>query len=169
MVGDLVDKGVASIVTSSPSSGIISKHCLSSSVSLSSSNLCFLELSYSSSSPTLFKLLLCVISAFVSLPSALTSLPSTNYLKENVHAIQVGCQICEGPHLDKECPLNEEVKPMEEVKYGEFGRPTPFNGSNRANFYVGPPGYYTRTDNQTPSGEKRPNLVETGAAKRQAE
>ncbi|GKG34326.1 hypothetical protein Tco_0437022 [Tanacetum coccineum] len=31
-------------------------------------------------------------------------------LKENVHAIQVRCQICEGPHLDKECPLNEEVK-----------------------------------------------------------
>ncbi|GJT81243.1 hypothetical protein Tco_1055585 [Tanacetum coccineum] len=62
-------------------------------------------------------------------------------LKENVHAIQVGCQIWEGPHLDKECP----------------------------------PGYYTRTDNQTPYGEKRPNLVETinkyieGAAKRQAE
>ncbi|GJR69712.1 hypothetical protein Tco_0015777 [Tanacetum coccineum] len=26
-------------------------------------------------------------------------------LKENVHAIQVGCQICEGAHLDKECPL----------------------------------------------------------------
>ncbi|GJR57942.1 mutator type transposase [Tanacetum coccineum] len=31
-------------------------------------------------------------------------------LKENVHAIQFGCQICEGPHLDKECPLNKEVK-----------------------------------------------------------
>nr|GFA13062.1 hypothetical protein [Tanacetum cinerariifolium] len=30
-------------------------------------------------------------------------------LKEHVHAIQVGCYICEGPHLDKECPLNEEV------------------------------------------------------------
>ncbi|GJV15934.1 hypothetical protein Tco_1361257 [Tanacetum coccineum] len=62
-------------------------------------------------------------------------------LKENVHVIQVGCQIGKGPHLDKECPL----------------------------------GYYTRTDNQTPSGEKRPNLVETiskymeGAAKRQTE
>ncbi|GKB48639.1 retrovirus-related pol polyprotein from transposon TNT 1-94 [Tanacetum coccineum] len=71
-------------------------------------------------------------------------------LKENVHAIQVGCQICEGPHLDNECPLNKEVKP-------------------------GPPGYYTHTDNQTLSEEKRPNLVETinkyvgGAAKRQAE
>nr|GEV75477.1 hypothetical protein [Tanacetum cinerariifolium] len=31
-------------------------------------------------------------------------------LKENVHAIQVGCQICKGPQLDKECPLNKEVK-----------------------------------------------------------
>ncbi|GJY21072.1 hypothetical protein Tco_0393638 [Tanacetum coccineum] len=38
-----------------------------------------------------------------------------NKLKENVYAIQVGCQICEGPHLDKECPLNEEVKQMDEV------------------------------------------------------
>ncbi|GJS54831.1 hypothetical protein Tco_0628193 [Tanacetum coccineum] len=60
-------------------------------------------------------------------------------------------------------------------QYGEYGRPAPFNGSNGAKFRVGPPGYYTRIDNQTPSGEKRPNLVETinkymeGAAKRQAE
>ncbi|GKF50899.1 hypothetical protein Tco_0147366 [Tanacetum coccineum] len=37
-------------------------------------------------------------------------------LKENVYAIQVGCQLCGGPHLNKECPLNEEVKSMEEVK-----------------------------------------------------
>ncbi|GJZ70904.1 hypothetical protein Tco_0634755 [Tanacetum coccineum] len=52
-------------------------------------------------------------------------------LKESVHAIQVGCQICEGPHLDKDCPLNEEVKQVEEeVRYGEFGRTTPFNGNN---------------------------------------
>ncbi|GJS24225.1 putative reverse transcriptase domain-containing protein [Tanacetum coccineum] len=68
-------------------------------------------------------------------------------LKENVYAIQVGCQICEGPHLDKECPLNEEVKQVEEAKYGEFGRPAPFNGNNGAKYRVGPPGYYTRTDN----------------------
>ncbi|GJY96057.1 hypothetical protein Tco_0512418 [Tanacetum coccineum] len=81
-------------------------------------------------------------------------------LKENVHAIQVGCQICEGPHLDIECPLNEEVKPVEEVKYGEFGRPAPFNGSNGAKFCVGPPGYYTRTDSRPPYGEKRPILEE---------
>nr|GEV74429.1 RNA-directed DNA polymerase, eukaryota, reverse transcriptase zinc-binding domain protein [Tanacetum cinerariifolium] len=38
-------------------------------------------------------------------------------LKENVHAVQTGCQICEGPHLDKECPLNKEVKQVDEVKY----------------------------------------------------
>nr|GEV28925.1 hypothetical protein [Tanacetum cinerariifolium] len=92
-------------------------------------------------------------------------------LKENVHAIQVGCQICEGPHLDKECSLNKEVKQVDEVKYGEFRRPAPFNGSNGVNFCVGPPG----SVNQTPYGEKRPNLVKIinkfmeRAAKRQAE
>ncbi|GKA12488.1 hypothetical protein Tco_0692034 [Tanacetum coccineum] len=44
-------------------------------------------------------------------------------LKESVHAIQVGCQIYEGPHLDKDHPLNEEVKQVEETDsrppYGE--------------------------------------------------
>nr|GFA90951.1 hypothetical protein [Tanacetum cinerariifolium] len=57
-------------------------------------------------------------------------------LKENVHAVQAGCQICEGPHHDKECALNEEVEQLEEVKYGEFGCSDPFNA---------------RTTNETPS------------------
>ncbi|GJT66897.1 reverse transcriptase domain-containing protein [Tanacetum coccineum] len=47
-------------------------------------------------------------------------------LQESVHGIQVGCQICEGPHLDKDCPLNEEVKQVEEINnrpsYGEKRR-----------------------------------------------
>ncbi|GJY26713.1 hypothetical protein Tco_0401439 [Tanacetum coccineum] len=64
------------------------------------------------------------------------------------------------PHLDKECPLNKEVKQLEEVKYGEFRQSAPFNRSNRAKFRVGPPGYYTRTDNRPPYGEKRPSLEE---------
>ncbi|GJZ07504.1 hypothetical protein Tco_0541297 [Tanacetum coccineum] len=81
-------------------------------------------------------------------------------LKENVHAIQVGCQIYKGPHLDKECPLNKEVKQLEEVKYGESGRSAPFNESNGAKFFIGPPGYYTRTDNRPPYGENRPSLEE---------
>ncbi|GKC72598.1 hypothetical protein Tco_1118481 [Tanacetum coccineum] len=57
-------------------------------------------------------------------------------LKENVHVIQVGCQLCGGPHLDKECPLNEEVKSMEEVKYMEFGDRKP-NLTETINKYMG--------------------------------
>nr|GEY61769.1 hypothetical protein [Tanacetum cinerariifolium] len=81
-------------------------------------------------------------------------------LKENVHAIQVGCQIYEGPHLDKECLLNEEVKQVEEAKYGEFRCLTLFNESNEAKYRVGPPGYYTRIDNRPLYREKRPSLEE---------
>ncbi|GJU28880.1 hypothetical protein Tco_1172469 [Tanacetum coccineum] len=81
-------------------------------------------------------------------------------LKESVHAIQVGCQICEGPHLYKDSPLNEEVKQVEEVRYGEFRRSTPFNRNNKGKFRVGPPGYYTKTDNRPPYGEKRQSLEE---------
>ncbi|GJY75673.1 hypothetical protein Tco_0480789 [Tanacetum coccineum] len=44
-------------------------------------------------------------------------------LKEIVYAIQVKCQVCEGHHPDKNCPLNEELKGIEEVKYGEYGNP----------------------------------------------
>ncbi|GJU92352.1 reverse transcriptase domain-containing protein [Tanacetum coccineum] len=74
-------------------------------------------------------------------------------LKENVHAIQVGCQICEGAHLDKDCPFYEEIKSMEEVKYGEFGRPFPINNRNDGRFNKG--GY-----DHPSSGERRPNLTE---------
>nr|GEU89789.1 reverse transcriptase domain-containing protein [Tanacetum cinerariifolium] len=38
------------------------------------------------------------------------------------------------PYLDKECPLNEEVKQLEEVKYGEFRHSAPFNRSNGSKF-----------------------------------
>ncbi|GKE35144.1 hypothetical protein Tco_1454466 [Tanacetum coccineum] len=64
------------------------------------------------------------------------------------------------PHLDKECPLNEEVKQVEEAKYREFGRPAPFNRSNGAKYHVGLPGYYTRIDNRPPYRENRPSLEE---------
>ncbi|GKC18395.1 reverse transcriptase domain-containing protein [Tanacetum coccineum] len=57
-------------------------------------------------------------------------------LTKNVHAIQVGCQTYGGPYLDKECPLNEEVKSIEEVKYGEFGRSSPFNNGAKVPFYA---------------------------------
>nr|GEW39716.1 DNA-binding pseudobarrel domain-containing protein [Tanacetum cinerariifolium] len=56
--------------------------------------------------------------------------------------------------------VNKEFKRLEEVKYGEFGRSAPFNGSNGAKFHVGLSGYYTRTDNRPPYGEKRLSLEE---------
>ncbi|GKA56493.1 phospholipase-like protein [Tanacetum coccineum] len=79
-------------------------------------------------------------------------------LKENVHAIQVGCQNCGGAHFDKDCLLNEEVKSIEEAKYGEFERSSPF--SNGAKYRIGPPRYYIRIDNRPSFGEKRPSLEE---------
>ncbi|GJS44270.1 protein kinase-like domain, concanavalin A-like lectin/glucanase domain protein [Tanacetum coccineum] len=48
-------------------------------------------------------------------------------LKENVHAIQVGCQNCREAHLNKDCPLNEEIKSIKEAKYGEFRQTSPFS------------------------------------------
>ncbi|GKE95046.1 hypothetical protein Tco_1579901 [Tanacetum coccineum] len=75
-------------------------------------------------------------------------------------AALVGCQICEGPHLDKDCPFNEEVKQVEEVRYGEFRRTTPFNGNNGGKFRVVPTGYYLKIDNRPPYGVKRQNLEE---------
>ncbi|GJT89585.1 zinc finger, CCHC-type, retrotransposon gag domain protein [Tanacetum coccineum] len=68
--------------------------------------------------------------------------------------------LSKGPYLDEECPLNEEVKQLEEVKYGACGHSAPFNRSNGAKFCIGPPGYYTHTDNRPPYGEKRPSLEE---------
>ncbi|GJS35928.1 hypothetical protein Tco_0534310 [Tanacetum coccineum] len=49
----------------------------------------------------------------------------------------VRCETCEGAHLNKECLLHEEVKNVEEVKYGEFGRSFPNNGGNEARYCVG--------------------------------
>ncbi|GJU45373.1 hypothetical protein Tco_1202639 [Tanacetum coccineum] len=40
-------------------------------------------------------------------------------LKEKVHAIQVGCQICEGPHLDKECPSGYYTRTDNQPPYEE--------------------------------------------------
>ncbi|GKA68810.1 hypothetical protein Tco_0768727 [Tanacetum coccineum] len=77
-----------------------------------------------------------------------------------------GCQTCEGAHLDKDCPLNEEVKGMEEVKYGEFSRPFP---NNRYDGRFNKGGY-----DKPSSEEKRPSLTEVinkymeEASKRQA-
>ncbi|GJR09402.1 hypothetical protein Tco_0792054 [Tanacetum coccineum] len=68
----------------------------------------------------------------------------------------VGCGIFEGSHLDKDFPINEEVKGVEEVKYGEVGRTSPNNNGSR--YRIGPPGYYTHFENQPPFKERRTSL-----------
>ncbi|GKF50642.1 hypothetical protein Tco_0147109, partial [Tanacetum coccineum] len=81
-------------------------------------------------------------------------------LKENVHAIKVGCENCGGAHLNKECPLHEEVKSIKEVKYGDFRQTFLNNNENGARYLVGPSGYYTHMDNGPPFNEKKPSLEE---------
>ncbi|GJV41948.1 retrovirus-related pol polyprotein from transposon TNT 1-94 [Tanacetum coccineum] len=82
-------------------------------------------------------------------------------LKESVHDIQVGCEICQGFQLDKDCPLKEDVKGVEEAKFREFRKPFSENGGDGSRYRVRPPGYYTRVDNLPPFGEKKPSLEET--------
>ncbi|GJV19763.1 reverse transcriptase domain-containing protein [Tanacetum coccineum] len=55
--------------------------------------------------------------------------------------------------------LKESVHAIQ-VRHGEFGQTTPFNGNNEGKFRVGPPGYYTKTDNRPPYGERRQSLEE---------
>ncbi|GKD44346.1 hypothetical protein Tco_1268991, partial [Tanacetum coccineum] len=62
-------------------------------------------------------------------------------------------------HLDKEYPLNKEVKSVEEVKYGEFGRS--FSFSNRAKYRVGPLGYYTCINNRPQMGKDSLKILKT--------
>nr|GEZ38286.1 hypothetical protein [Tanacetum cinerariifolium] len=62
-------------------------------------------------------------------------------------------------HLDKEYPLNEEVKVVEEVKYGQFGWSFPNNGGSRAGYHMGPPSLAAKAilsgvDNRPPILEK---------------
>nr|GEV06218.1 hypothetical protein [Tanacetum cinerariifolium] len=81
--------------------------------------------------------------------------------KENVHAKKVGYDNYEGMHQTKECPLNDEADTIEEVKYGEFGKPFLSNSGNEVRHRVGLLGYYTRVGNHPPFGEKKPILEET--------
>nr|GEW30458.1 hypothetical protein [Tanacetum cinerariifolium] len=48
-------------------------------------------------------------------------------LKENMHAIQVRCQNCEGAYLGNDYPFNKEVKSLKKAKYSKFGRSLPFS------------------------------------------
>nr|GEV75362.1 hypothetical protein [Tanacetum cinerariifolium] len=38
-------------------------------------------------------------------------------VNEKVHAAQVGCELCKGPHYTKDCPQKEEGKTLEQAYY----------------------------------------------------
>ncbi|GJS88901.1 DNA/RNA polymerases superfamily protein [Tanacetum coccineum] len=42
-------------------------------------------------------------------------------VNEKVYAAQVRCELCNGPHYTKDCPLKEEGKMLEEAYYTQFG------------------------------------------------
>ena len=80
-------------------------------------------------------------------------------IKENIHAIQVGCETCEGAHLARDCPLKEEVKRMDEVKYGGFNKQFQGFGGDGAKYRVGPQGYYTKINEKAQKKTSLEDLV----------
>ncbi|GJW36878.1 hypothetical protein Tco_0059798 [Tanacetum coccineum] len=44
-------------------------------------------------------------------------------VNKKVYAAQVGCEQYKGPHYNKDCPLKEEGKTLEEAYYTQFGAP----------------------------------------------
>ncbi|KAJ9551351.1 hypothetical protein OSB04_015396 [Centaurea solstitialis] len=78
-------------------------------------------------------------------------------LIKSVHALQVGCEECSGPHLTKDCP-NRPMMTPEEVNYLNRGD---YQGrwNNNRNFIPRPPGFFAPTQqNQRPDGEPRVSI-----------
>ncbi|KAJ9539125.1 hypothetical protein OSB04_031858 [Centaurea solstitialis] len=78
-------------------------------------------------------------------------------LIKSVHALQVGCEECSGPHLTKDCP-NRPMMTPEEVNYLNRGD---YQGrwNNNRNFIPRPPGFFTpNQQNQIPDVEPRVSI-----------
>ncbi|KAJ9558583.1 LOW QUALITY PROTEIN: hypothetical protein OSB04_013197 [Centaurea solstitialis] len=74
-----------------------------------------------------------------------------------VHALQVGCEECKGPHLTKDCP-NRPMMTPEEVNYLNRGD---YQGrwNNNRNFNPRPPGFFApNQQNQQTEGEQRVSI-----------
>ncbi|KAJ9544890.1 hypothetical protein OSB04_024597 [Centaurea solstitialis] len=78
-------------------------------------------------------------------------------LIKSVHALQVGCEECNGPHLTKDCP-NRPMMTPEEVNYLNQDD---YQGrwNNNRNFIPRPPGFFApNQQNQRPDGEPRVSI-----------
>ncbi|GKC76654.1 hypothetical protein Tco_1127428 [Tanacetum coccineum] len=78
-----------------------------------------------------------------------------NKVNEKVYAAQVGCDLYNGPHYSKDCPLKEEGKTLEEAYYTQFGVPFPQAGRYRA----AAPGFCQK-DNGNASYQERRQTME---------
>ncbi|GKE27184.1 reverse transcriptase domain-containing protein [Tanacetum coccineum] len=56
--------------------------------------------------------------------------------------------------------LGRDMKKLKESVHAIQVGTTPFNENNGGKFHVGPPGYYTKTDNRPPYGERRKSSEE---------
>ncbi|GJV58294.1 hypothetical protein Tco_1459299, partial [Tanacetum coccineum] len=78
-------------------------------------------------------------------------------MNERVYAAQVGCELCNGPHYTKDCPLKEEGKTLEEAYYTQFKVPFPQVGRYRATA----PGFYQRDNGNTSYQERRQTMEQS--------
>ncbi|KAJ9556458.1 hypothetical protein OSB04_011072 [Centaurea solstitialis] len=78
-------------------------------------------------------------------------------LIKSVHALQVGCEECKGPHLTKDCP-NRPMMTPEEVNYLNRGD---YQGrwNNNRSFITRPPGFFApNQQTQRPDGAPRVSI-----------
>ncbi|GKE10443.1 hypothetical protein Tco_1413994 [Tanacetum coccineum] len=85
-------------------------------------------------------------------------------VNEKVYATKVWCELCNGPHYTKDCPLKEEGKTLEEAYHTIFRVPFPQGGRYRAAAL----GFYQR-ENGNPSYQERRQTMEESMSKFMAE
>ncbi|GKA75429.1 hypothetical protein Tco_0781807 [Tanacetum coccineum] len=78
-------------------------------------------------------------------------------VNEKVYAVQVGCELCNGPHYSKDCTLKKEGKTLEEAYYTQFGVPFPQRGRYKAAAL----GFYQRENGNTSYQERRQTMEES--------
>ncbi|GJS83396.1 hypothetical protein Tco_0749937 [Tanacetum coccineum] len=76
---------------------------------------------------------------------------------KKVYVVQVGCELCKGPHYTKDCLLKEEGNTLEEAYYTQFGAPYQPVGQYRATG----PGFYQRNNRNSSYPDRRQTLEES--------
>nr|GEU91826.1 hypothetical protein [Tanacetum cinerariifolium] len=77
-------------------------------------------------------------------------------VNERVYATQVGCELCNGPHYTKDCPLKGEGKTLKDAYYTQFG--VPFLQAEK--YRAAALGFYQRDNGNTSYQERRQMMEE---------